>query len=550
VPFAPAASVPRRLSLLLALIAAAGALTVYAQTIGYGFRWDDYHMVHPWTMKELLRVLHSQWDPTKVEVPFYRPVTDWFYALRFELFGWNGAAQHALSVLGIAVCAWMTGRFVLRETGRPITAAFAAAIYALHPAFIYSEGAWLTNQMHLLASLLVIGALLTWQRVRTKPIEAWWPILLLQILAFGVKEDTVMLVPVIVALQIARALVVKDVPYPRWSIVGAGVALTLALPAFRYEMLGKLGGYSVPTYAGMLTNIETALNGIFRMVPPSRPWQREATAFVTWTPVAALALWLWKRDRRAIDLVLTGLIVAGAFVLPFALVTKVEQYHLVALGAVLTLAGAIDILFTTFTGIALRTIVGAYLAAGVATFVPISRNIARDFRPCDPYVLETDGQSMGWWITPQEVRTYLEQKREMCKADRYVPLEQSADTIAWGWAAEPGDDGRPLRWTWDTSVMFVRPSATSMQIALRRPIATAADPVTVTIDGPGGTQAITLTSGDWQFATVPLPRTLLSYLRAMHRVDVTVAPTYVPEDRDPKNMDMRKLGVQFRLTPH
>ena len=402
VPFAPLVSVPRRLSLLLALIGAIGALAVYAQTIGYGFRWDDYHMVHPWTMKELLRVLHGQWDPTKVEVPFYRPVTDWFYALRFELFGWNGAAQHSLSVLGIAVCAWMTGTFVARETGRPITAAFAAAIYALHPAFIYSEGAWLTNQMHLLASLLVIGALLAWQRVRTKPIEAWWPILLLQVLAFGVKEDTVMLVPVIVALQIARAFVVKDVPYPRWSLAGAGVALTLALPAFRYEMLGKLGGYSVPTYGGMLTNIETALNGIFRMVPPSRPWQRAATAFVTWTPLAALALWFWKRDRRAIDLVLTGLIVAGAFVLPFALVTKVEQGHLVAFGAVITLAGAIDILFTTFTGVTLRTIVGAYFAAGVATFVPISRNIARDFRPCDPYVLETDGQSMGWWITPEE----------------------------------------------------------------------------------------------------------------------------------------------------
>lgn len=544
----PARPVGWRISLLLALVAACGALTVYAQTIGYGFRWDDYHMVRPWTLKELLRVLHGPWDPTKIEVPFYRPVTDWFYALRFELFGWNGAAQHGLSVLGMAACAWMTGKFVLRETGRPVTAGFAAAIYALHPAFIYSEGAWLTNQMHLLASLLVIGALLIWQRVRTKPIEAWWPILLLQLIAFGVKEDTVMLVPVIVALHLVRAFVVKDVPYPRWTIIAAGVGLTLALPAFRYEMLGKLGGYSVPTYAGMWANIERALNGVFRMLPAAKPWQREATAFVTWTPVAALALWFWKRDRRAIDLLLTGLVVGGAFVLPFALVVKIEQYHLVALGAVLTLAGAVDILLTTFTGLVLRTVVVGYLAAGVAILVPISRLIAQDFRPCDPYLLGTDGQSMGWWITPQEVREYLGHKSEMCKNDRYVPLEQSVDTVAWAWAAENAEDGKPVRWTWDTAVILVRPTAASLQIAMRRPIATAGDPVTVTIDGPSGRQSVRLTSGDWQYETIALPRTLLSYTRAMHRVDLTVSPTYVPEDRNPKDPDMRKLGVQIRLT--
>jgi hypothetical protein len=535
--------------MVLALIAAVGALAVYAQTIGYGFRWDDYHMVRPWTWKELFRVLHGQWDPTKVEVPFYRPVTDWFYALRFELFGWNGAAQHAMSVIGVAACAWMTAKFVLRETGRRVTAGFAAAIYALHPAFIYAEGAWLTNQMHLLASLLVIGALLVWQRVRTKPLDAWWPILVIQIVAFGVKEDTVMLVPVIVALQIARAFIVKDVPYPRWAIVAAGVALTLALPAFRYEMLGKLGGYSVPTYEGMFANIQHALNGIFRMVPAKRPWQPEATAFVTWTPLAALGLWFWKRDRRAINLFLTGLVIAGAFVLPFALIVKVEQYHLVTLGAVLTLTGTVDILLTTFTGLVFRTVVGAYLAAGVAVLIPISRDIARDFRPCDPYVLETDGQSMGWWITPQEVRDYLGEKRAMCKENRYIPLEQSADTITWAWAAENADDGKPVRWTWETAVVLVRPTATSLQIALRRPIASPADPVTVTISGPAGTQTVTLTSGDWQFDTIALPRTLLSYTRAMHRVDLTVSPTYVPEDRNPKDPDMRKLGVQFRLTP-
>jgi hypothetical protein len=94
-------------------------------------------------------------------------------------------------------CAVLVGLFVWRETESRRAAMLAAGIYGVHPALAYSQAVWLTNQMHLLASLVVLLALLAWQRARTRSARAWWPLAVLQLVGFGVKEDLVMLAPLL-----------------------------------------------------------------------------------------------------------------------------------------------------------------------------------------------------------------------------------------------------------------------------------------------------------------------------------------------------------------
>ena len=134
----PPGKMERSTFLAILAVATAGVLAVYGQTLGYGFRDDDYHTARPWTGPELLQVLHGSWDPTRIEVVFYRPLTAWWYALRFEMFGLNAPAQHALSIAGMILCSCLAGLFAWRETGASRPAILAAGLYAIHPAMVYS----------------------------------------------------------------------------------------------------------------------------------------------------------------------------------------------------------------------------------------------------------------------------------------------------------------------------------------------------------------------------------------------------------------------------
>jgi 4-amino-4-deoxy-L-arabinose transferase-like glycosyltransferase len=96
--------------------------------------------VRPWSTAELLQVLHGSWDPSGIESSFYRPLTVYLYALRFGVFGLNGVAQHAISLIGMAICAVLAGVFVERETESRRAGLIAAGLYAIHPGFVAFAG--------------------------------------------------------------------------------------------------------------------------------------------------------------------------------------------------------------------------------------------------------------------------------------------------------------------------------------------------------------------------------------------------------------------------
>jgi hypothetical protein len=523
-----------------------GVAAVYLHTIDFGFNYDDYHVVRPWTWSEAAQVLRGSWDPTRIEVPFYRPVSAWWYALRFHLFGLNAPAQRFVTLAGMIVCAVLTGLYVWRDTRRRRSAFVATSLYAVHPLLPYSQGAWLTNQMHLLASLAVLTGLLIWQRARGRTAWAWWPVFAVQVVGFGVKEDTLMLLPLVLTLTVVRARLVGDVRPPRAGVWVAGATVVAGLPLLRHAMLGQLGGYGTPTVAQGWANFRRGLDAV-RLAGSRRPLEIASSVFVTVAFVGGSLAALFRRTTPGSYLLASGFLIVLFFNVPFVFVTKAEQRHLLALGSVIALTGAIDVLIESVTVTLVRRSVAVILGLGALTLVPVARSVTADFAPCSGYTLYTDGIVTGWWVVPPEIKKWLEAKPDACRAGSLVALPDALPSVTWAYDQEIDETGRPFRWTSDHAMTFVALGARQLVFAVRGATASAAQPIHVRVQGPATDRTLRLTDSQWVSVEVPLRPTILAHLRRTHRVDLAVSPTFVPRERDRDNPDTRHLGVQIRI---
>jgi hypothetical protein len=538
-------SVPPTFWATLAAIAVGGVGVAYGATLFGELAYDDYFLTRPWRWIELERVWHGTWDPTRISVRFYRPITAWMYAGRFELFGLHGVPQHALSLLGMATCAVLAGLFVWRETENRRAATLTTLIYAIHPSMAYAQAAWLTNQMHLLASLLTLAALLAWQYARRRGPVAWLAVLALQCVAFGVKEDTVMIAPAIIGLTLARRWWKGDIAWPSWSVWGAAAMTPFVLFWFRYRALGRVGGYGgSPGVEAAWINYSRAFT-IFTLEPARRPLQMLATATSQIILVGGGLAVLLRRESRY--LILVGLWIAAVFNAPFVLVSKAEQFHLIAFGASVVLAAACDALIGWWPVAAARRLATMAALAALATFVPLSRHIAADFAPCSAITLGTDEIARGWPVVPPEIKAWLADKPARCAAGALVPLTRGVDTVTWAFWSEPAEDGGAFQWTGPEATVMARRALRQVVVELRRPGASPGQPVAVTIDGPAGTIVESIADGDWHSVTVPLSPSLRAWLRDMHRIDLAITPTFVPSQLDRRSNDNRRLGVQLRV---
>ena len=93
--------------IILPVLAAAAVAAAYWKTLTFGFQYDDYHFVRPWTWGEWAQTLHGSWDPTKIESDFYRPLTAAWFALRSEPVSrrTNTPASHAHAIIAARLIA-------------------------------------------------------------------------------------------------------------------------------------------------------------------------------------------------------------------------------------------------------------------------------------------------------------------------------------------------------------------------------------------------------------------------------------------------------------
>ena len=590
-----------RLFMLWAIAAAAvGIVAVYSGPFDTGLYYDDYHFVRPLRPLDWRRVWFGSWDPTGIESPFFRPLTAWLFGFRFWLFGLNTQALHWISLAGHATCAVLAGWFLRREGLPTHVAAFGVWLYAIHPVFPHAQASWITNQMHLTVSLLVLATLLIWQTVRDRSF-AWWLLLLTTAVpAFFVKEDALMLLPLLAVLTVTRAWLLGEFTWTRALGAAAYVLLiAAALIAFRQQRLGRIGGYGIPDVAQANINFWKGLSASLLLWPTRTPWQGVASMITI--AATCLALWLGRRhvtrglivgaailvvllafklptlfyeiayplvtlqgiasglvisasfaglgiaivrqSRRALVVMAAGLAIAVGFDVPYLLVSKREQYHLLGLGAVLLLSGAADAL----TSLSVRW--RAAIAAALALTLPIAaltRTQAASFLPCADNVLHVDGEAAGWWVVPDELKRFIHGKKAVCEQGR-TPNVAEVPIVTWGaYPEEPSSGGEPYRWTTDYVVLLISLEWPSIGLALRRPDATAGAPVTLRIRGAGVPTTVVLDSGEWKYVTVQLTPSLLTRTRAAHRVDIDVERWFVPALRDALSTDIRRYGVQLR----
>ena len=522
---------------------------IYAGTLGYGFDYDDYHFVRPITGAEVAAAFTGTWDRTGIEVDFYRPLTVALFALRFSVLGLNATAYHVLSLLLFALAAALFGAFVFNLFGRRLSPAIAGtALFVAHPAMPYALVCWPTNQMHLAETVTVIAALWWWSRVRTKPFLWWTPLLLLGVAAALIKEDGVLLLPALVVLHTLHRGIAdpRDPPLPvLFSILGA-LAIAGVLLA-RAAALHGIGGYALPDAQQAWTNFTKGLRSVVLLVPARRPWQLQASWFAAALPLAGLVAAIVRRNRAALFCLASGAALTVLFNLPFALVSKVEQYHLLAAGAVLMLTGGAVALLDGPRRL-LNVIAALILIAGVTAMAAVSKHIAGDFQPFGPIVMHRDTIVEGWAPVPEELRAYLARKREPGAAGRLSPNPiDELRVVSWGFLGHEQDNrGTPYRWLGGRSGrILVTSGASSIVIPVRHLIELTREPVTVglRVDGREVYRAA-LADSEWHPIRTTLASRRVPLIGRMHEIELRVDRTWSPASTIPGSSDARVLGVQ------
>jgi hypothetical protein len=530
------------------LVALLGSAAIYRATIDYGFTYDDYHQFRPYTSHEVVAAFHGSWDPTGIEVAFYRPLTVAFYAARFAVLGPDARASHCLSLLLFGIAAALLGLFLLRLFDRLLPAIIGTTVFLAHPAMPYALVAWSTNQMHLVETILVLAGLVWWIWSRARPLAWWLPLLAVQVAVFLVKEDGIMLLPCVIVLQYVSRLSNASSPPPPRGFIALSVATLGALVLLRQLALGGVGGYGALTLERAVGNLARGPWAVFLQQPPDRPGQRLVSLFVIAVMVCGLVQVLRDRQAGAGRFAMAaGAVIALLFDAPFAFVSKAEQMHLVATGAVLVLTGGVAAMLRG-AALPLRAVLLLGVACGVGLMALVSRNIATDFAPCSEVTRAHDRVVIGWPGIPVEIKECLAEKA--CGTDDRSgnPIELAGQISYGAYDWEQDRERRRFRWIGSHATMFVSRRASIAVLPLAAvflPGGPSRTVVTVQVDGRF-VRRLVLGDEMWNTARVRVPARAWRFWRpAFCRIDLDVAPTWSPAALNSRSDDRRQLGVKI-----
>jgi hypothetical protein len=511
-----------------------GALAMAVVALLYGRAWtftlqcDDLVLVRPWSSAELWAVWHGTWDPQHAFAVFFRPIVSWFSAGTFELFGVNAHAHMLLSMALLAAVACLLGRFVAQESDSPVIGAITTALFVLHPNTVWSTGVWVTNSTHKLAALAALAALFAWRRARTRPLTRWWPVALWVTIAFLTKEDGLMLIPAILTAQWARARLVGDVSRPSARLLAAGAALGLVLVTWRWLALGELGGFPIPHDPAQLAR--NLLRGPFFALTLQDmmvgAFSREAllvgiaAAFLVGSMIADLLR--HGGPRRWIAAL--ALIVIVWYDLPLLMISNGMRYYMLTMCASALLATVLVHHWQARASRARRAVFAAAVGLIALGTAARQQDALLAFSPCGTAAAEC----RVWLLEnvpqiPPEGRALLMEQPARCAASQSVRLD-ARDTLTWGLGAvsvdtDTGVQGRDAA---ADVVALIRPTAMRGTFAWRDRRASSATPVNVRVTINGQQAAlIHLTSPEWHEADVRLSSGWRTWVRGMHRADVS-----------------------------
>ncbi len=525
----------------LPLLAACLAVAIYHHSIGYGLNYDDYHFVRPYPLAEIAAAFTGTWDPTHIEVPFYRPLTVAFFAARFVLLGFHPAGYHVASIALFALVAMLAGVFVRVTTGRESHAVLATALVCVHPAMVQSLVGWITNQMHLVEALLVLATYLAWFQARVNP-RGWWRVLVPACAALLVKEDAVMLLISVAFVHVLfRRLADRSLPpAPRWFLLAA-VAIPAAFALVRYEALGGLGGYGRPDASTAVRRIASTIWLVLFQTSGRQPVERAITfALYAAVPIGTVAALVRGGAARFLVLAGGGLLVC--FSLPFAFATKAQQLHLAALTTCIWLTGALASLAGAFKNRPARCAAWATLASLLVLMAWVSSAAVRGFAPDAPYTLYTDGIVRGWAVVPEEIREMLARKRPGGPPVGVADLDQIIYGLG---ASERTASGDTFRWSGERIEVFTRASRGVVRLEANATMIPQIGRTRVTVDIAAlgfPPRELVLSSDDAVPLSIPFSRRWF-VPAGVPSIRMRIHPTFSPAVVF-RSKDDRTLGIQ------
>lgn len=158
----------------------AAAFLVYANALKGDFVFDDTKQIvnnprlRSWSnlfdaftssVLDFQRAAQTSNNIGDFQLPYYRPIFTVYTTLCYQLFGLRPAAWHLASIaLHAAACVAIY--FFIREVSRrPLVAAFAALLFAVHPLHVESV-AWISGAPDPLMTIFYVAALLFYIRFR------------------------------------------------------------------------------------------------------------------------------------------------------------------------------------------------------------------------------------------------------------------------------------------------------------------------------------------------------------------------------------------------
>jgi len=498
----------------LSLLAAALLLVAvtHSQVLSLELRNDDYATLRPWTAAEVREAIVGSWSGTRAfQDQYHRPLTGLYHAAQFAVFGVNAPALHALSLVELVVVAWLLAMFLWRET-RSAACLLAVTLYVLNPLLRDSTSAWIFNQFHLIACAVVLLALLAWQRCRDRAtVGAWAPIFALAAIGWYVKEDTIMVLPALVAYQALRARTGGDLPAPSRNLLIAAAVLLVVLVSLRFAIISPFdalaGREPVPLQ-------QMAFSVVYGLGRPffARAHQQVAilgTATLVGFGLLAMST-MWRHPLRVAGrLGVLGVVLLAAFTLPlmFQPGLGTTRVHLVLLASTIIIAGGVAALEEWMRAARPLTRVGIaalLIAGGVSLHVTALGAQSDLYAPCSPVQLTADADVQHWNIVAPDVQQWLGDKAPQCVGAGPAPIRGT--TLRW-----------PINGGW---TLLVPRHATSATVLLTDTAASPEHPSDIDIVVAGTHTRARLASALPTAVTIPLPPSARAWLRASHRIDM------------------------------
>ena len=171
------------------------SLSLYIRSAGFQFiEFDD--QIYVFQNRHVLGGLSYHnivWAMTSVVAGNWHPLTMLTFLCISSFFGPGPAAFHIVNVVLHTLCIALLYLFLLRSTGRPWPAFFAAALWGLHPLRVESV-AWVSELKDVLCGAFWLGCMLAYlQYSRHRKSKAYWPVLLLHACALLAKPMAITL---------------------------------------------------------------------------------------------------------------------------------------------------------------------------------------------------------------------------------------------------------------------------------------------------------------------------------------------------------------------